>query len=241
MSETRHEAIAELLTEEILRGRYQPGDRLPSERDLAQRFETNRGSVREAEKKLGQLGLVDVQPGGTRVLPIENSSLEVVGRLMALDELPDPELLGQVLDVVGALMQFAAETAMARASEDDIAHTHALVKGIADASLSDQELMQRRMDLGQHIMAMSGNLVLRMIARTLHEQVVQRVAPALQEFSTATDSSAYIEQLDRALDAGDRARVPDIMQTLARANKDNLLTALRAALGGDEQRINGTV
>ncbi|NCF80731.1 MAG: GntR family transcriptional regulator [Proteobacteria bacterium] len=31
---------------EILRGQYRPGERLPSERDLAARFEANRGPVR---------------------------------------------------------------------------------------------------------------------------------------------------------------------------------------------------
>ena len=44
---TRHKEIAETLTNEILRGRYLPGDRLPSERDLSARFDANRGAVRE--------------------------------------------------------------------------------------------------------------------------------------------------------------------------------------------------
>ncbi len=58
------ERISAELRDEILRGRYRPGERLPSERDLAQRFEVHRGAVREALKKLEQLGLAKIEAGG---------------------------------------------------------------------------------------------------------------------------------------------------------------------------------
>ena len=49
---SKHEEIAAGLIKDILSGRYRVGERLPSERDLAGRFDANRGSVREAMKKL---------------------------------------------------------------------------------------------------------------------------------------------------------------------------------------------
>jgi DNA-binding FadR family transcriptional regulator len=57
---SKHEEIAAGLIQDILTGRYRVGERLPSERDLAGRFDANRGSVREAMKKLEQIGLADV-------------------------------------------------------------------------------------------------------------------------------------------------------------------------------------
>ena len=44
MSLRRHEEIADSLTRDILLGRYRCGERLPSERDLASRFDANRGA-----------------------------------------------------------------------------------------------------------------------------------------------------------------------------------------------------
>ncbi|MFG2040964.1 FadR/GntR family transcriptional regulator [Dactylosporangium sp. NPDC048998] len=53
----------------ILAGAYPPDSSLPSERELAAVFEVNRHAVREALRRLQQLGLVRVAQGGaTRVL-----------------------------------------------------------------------------------------------------------------------------------------------------------------------------
>lgn len=49
---------------ELLRAdRMQPGDKIPSETELAERFVVSRGTVREALKLLEQDGLIDVQHG----------------------------------------------------------------------------------------------------------------------------------------------------------------------------------
>ena len=83
--------ITQVLRDEILRGQYRPGERLPSERDVAARFETSRGTVREAYKKLEQLGIVSIQPGGARVVPVQDCTLDVLGPLLDLNEVPDSD------------------------------------------------------------------------------------------------------------------------------------------------------
>ena len=90
---SKHEEIADSLTHDILVGQYRTGERLPSERDLAVRFDANRGAVREAMKKLEQLGVADIQPGGARVVPVEEASLDVIGHLLAVGEVPDSKLV----------------------------------------------------------------------------------------------------------------------------------------------------
>jgi GntR family transcriptional regulator, transcriptional repressor for pyruvate dehydrogenase complex len=60
--------IYALLRGEILGGRYEPGDALPSERRLSEELESSRHAVREALKRLQQAGLVAISQGGaTRV------------------------------------------------------------------------------------------------------------------------------------------------------------------------------
>ncbi len=60
--------LAASLRTSIVRGRLRPGDPLPSERELADQYEVNRSSVREAMKRLEAWGLVKIRHGGaTRV------------------------------------------------------------------------------------------------------------------------------------------------------------------------------
>src|ERR1700712_2883055 len=61
--------VFDQLASEIMSGTYQAGQHLPSERALAEAFSVNRQVVREASRRLSQMGLVQVLHGdGTRVL-----------------------------------------------------------------------------------------------------------------------------------------------------------------------------
>src|SRR4051794_41529391 len=51
------------LAEEILSGRYAPGEKLPTQRTLAAELGVNMASVREAVKRLEQLRLVEGRHG----------------------------------------------------------------------------------------------------------------------------------------------------------------------------------
>ena len=57
------EQIVQQVEESILSGQLKPGDQLPAERDLAQRFGVSRTAVREAVKTLREKGLVEAYSG----------------------------------------------------------------------------------------------------------------------------------------------------------------------------------
>lgn len=64
-------ALAERVREHIIVGGFPPGDRLPTERDLAEAFELSRNTVRRAMRALADEGLVVTEygrSGGTRVV-----------------------------------------------------------------------------------------------------------------------------------------------------------------------------
>src|SRR3954452_6332760 len=87
-SATRSEQVHAQLRGEVLRGRYAPGDPLPSERRLSEELETNRHAIREALKRLQQAGLVSISQGGaTKVRDWRrHGGLEL---LLDLDEAPE--------------------------------------------------------------------------------------------------------------------------------------------------------
>ena len=55
--------VFRVLCEEVLSGRYEPGEKLPTQRALAADLGVNMASVREAVKRLEQLRLVEVRHG----------------------------------------------------------------------------------------------------------------------------------------------------------------------------------
>lgn len=68
--------IAAHLGTRIVAGEFRPGDTLPVENDLCQRYGVSRTVIREAIKNLSAKRLIDVSPKvGTRVLPFSDWSL----------------------------------------------------------------------------------------------------------------------------------------------------------------------
>ena len=111
----RAEEIAFILRDEILIGQYRAGERLPSERDLVARFNSNRGAVREATKILSELGLVSIQPGGARIVAVEQATLAVLGPLLDMREEVRPQLIIEFVEVFSALVALSARLAMSQA------------------------------------------------------------------------------------------------------------------------------
>lgn len=59
----RYALVANALVNEISRGRYGVGDQLPTEFELCERFAVSRHTVREAMRRLRELGMVSRTPG----------------------------------------------------------------------------------------------------------------------------------------------------------------------------------
>lgn len=169
------EDITAILRDEILRGQYRPGERLPSERDLAARFETSRGGIREALKKLEQLGIATITPGGVRVVPVEEASLSVLGPLVDLQKLSDPEMIGHLFEVLGALISMAARTSIERATASELQQMQDIVKHLADHPEDAEQQHQGWRELGTLFAKVSNNLVLRLILNGLKTHFLNRL------------------------------------------------------------------
>src|SRR4051794_7993254 len=96
-----HEAVAEQLRDAILDGRVRAGQRLPPERELAQEFQVNRTSVREAIKVLEGHKLVSVRQGdGATVLPLTDASLSILPALIHRAGRLDAQALAEAFEVL---------------------------------------------------------------------------------------------------------------------------------------------
>src|SRR6059058_3278883 len=60
----RHREVFDTLLGEIASGRFQPGDRLPTETELAKTFSASRSTIARAMRELKHRGLLSRQRGG---------------------------------------------------------------------------------------------------------------------------------------------------------------------------------
>src|SRR4029077_7635025 len=88
------------LLEAVLAGRYEPGEKLPGQRTLAADLGVTMSSLREALKRLEQMGLVEVRHGDAmRVLDCrEHGGLDVLTHLLLRSGGLDAGVLSDILE-----------------------------------------------------------------------------------------------------------------------------------------------
>lgn len=221
---TQDSSIAALLRDDILRGQYRCGERLPSERDLAERFGVHRSTVREAFKRLEQLGVARIAPGGARVAPLEEASLDVVEHLLALDDPPDPEIVDQALEAISGFRAMAARLGTERADEAQRARLLEILEAMTRPELASEDYAELVAELGNRFVEASGNMVLRLMAHGLRVRHAHtRLGFGLfNDPPSRAEVEAQLTRLVRAIETADGTLASESVYGLSRLFRQNL-------------------
>jgi GntR family transcriptional repressor for pyruvate dehydrogenase complex len=133
------EQVAVQIEQRILKGELRSGDRLPTEREMAEQFHVSRTAVREAMKILAQKGLVDMRPGrGTIVIDGAQEAMQhSIGLVMKL-KLGEVGGSDNLVEVRAILETEIAALAAARASDEEISAMREAIMAM-DESLDDAD------------------------------------------------------------------------------------------------------
>jgi GntR family transcriptional regulator, transcriptional repressor for pyruvate dehydrogenase complex len=160
-----YEEIVRQIRTMIAEGRLKSGDRLPPERDLAEKFLVSRTSVREALRALESLGLVEIRPGeGTFVRQVSIESL--IGPL-ALVVASHREAIGELFEARRLLEPLIAGLAAVRATPDEIQEMERILEEQA------KEVAAGRTGLAQDAQFHAA------IGAAAHNRAITRIAGAL--------------------------------------------------------------
>lgn len=133
-----YEEIVEQIRLLIADGKLKPGDKLLAERELADRFQVSRASVREAIRTLEMLGVIDIRPGeGTYIRETEaDDIIRPLAMFMAVER-------SSVIDMFEMRRIFETATASLaaqRATEQEILEIEATLENMkAHLNLQDPE------------------------------------------------------------------------------------------------------
>lgn len=114
--------VADAIRETIVGGAFGPGDVLPPERTLAERFQVTRNTVREALRQLEHLRLVDIRQGsGVRVQDyLATAGIELLGGLLRTAAATDRALVRDVLEARVLLGEVIFEHALRHLRDGDV-------------------------------------------------------------------------------------------------------------------------
>src|SRR3954468_15040669 len=163
------------LSTEILSGRYQPGEKLPTQRTLAAELGVTMTALREALKRLEQLGLVEVRHGDAmRVTDWRaRGGLDVIAHVLFAAGGLDRGVLG---DVMEARRLMLAESARLAAERRDPAQAGRLVE-LADrlgAAADTAEAQALDWAFFHELVEAAGNVVLLLVMNSIREIYLQR-------------------------------------------------------------------
>jgi GntR family transcriptional repressor for pyruvate dehydrogenase complex len=225
---TAGEQIAERLVTAIALGEFEPGQRLPSERDLAATLEVSRSTVREALQRLHAGGYVVTRRGRGGGTFIQTGSGPGSDEMIKRTLDPAWEELTVVLDYRRLVEQLIAQTAAERRDSRDIAAIERAAQDYAQAS-------------GRDASRLADHALHQAIARATHNsRLVDLSARIRREVGLGFDAEPYTPEMRRralrqhpalaeAVIAGD----PGLAASLAAHHfslTEGMLTELRARL-----------
>lgn len=164
------EQIAASLRESIVGGRLNAGDALPSERELASKYEVNRSSVREALLRLEAWGLVEIRQGGaTRVRELVSAGLQILPFLLTTRGRVNQAILRDVHEIRSMFLGWCAEQAALKADAHDVERLEKVLVAIGEAKGRPKVLQRLDWKFFEALVAITGNRVLSLIANVMGE------------------------------------------------------------------------
>tara|TARA_R110002153_G_scaffold3739_9_gene17935 strand:+ start:3289 stop:4041 length:753 start_codon:yes stop_codon:yes gene_type:complete len=199
--------IMEQLESMILEGRLLAGQKLPSERALAEQFAVSRPSVREAIQKLEAKNMLErKQGGGTFVKPRLNELITDPLLLLLSDK---PEMQFDLLEFRHALEGMAAYYAALRGQPEDYQALESALDALPVGSNSADK-SQEAMALVNFYLTMANaahNMVLQHVMRSLQSMLQDNIQRNLEVLAKHTDVEQNINRQRRnivqAISAGD--------------------------------------
>ena len=163
------------LSDEILSGRYAPGEKLPTQRALAADLGVNMASVREAVKRLEQLRLVEVRHGDAmRVRDWRtDGGLDVIVHLLLAAGGVDRPTLAAVLEARRLMLAEAARLAAERRTDEQAERLSEMARRI-DAEQDPAAIQLLDFAFMTELVQASGNVVFVLILNTVRQLYLEQ-------------------------------------------------------------------
>lgn len=208
-----YQQVVEQVQQMLLEGTLQKGDRLPSEREMSERFEVSRASIREALRALEIIGIIECRQGGGSYVrsAFSRHGFEPLSVMFRLNN-------GTFRDILEYRMLFepeAAAMAARRISEEESAELLALAAALQKADNEDDSV---RIDLQIHakITELCGNFLIQSTMIAISQIMRSFIRDARDQLHQWRNNHAQLTNLHVALCKAIAARDPQKAQAASK-------------------------
>jgi GntR family transcriptional repressor for pyruvate dehydrogenase complex len=165
------DVVIAVLADAIRAGLFEPGDLLPSERNLANQLQVSRNVVREAVDVLRRAGIVSVKrgPSGGITVVSTRGLREVIAGLHGETH----QLMLSALEARRSLELPAFLLAVARATEEELTQLSTLVEGLEALEGAPEEFYALDQKFHREVVRLAGNPLLADFYRVTLDQLAE--------------------------------------------------------------------
>ncbi len=205
--------VATSIRDAVLSGEYTPGSPLPPERKLAETFEVNRSTVREALQRLSAMGLVEVRHGeACRVRDyFSTAGPQLLPLLLSPGGTLDVALLRDLMEVRVMILAWTARQAAAM-SPGQTQQLEVIARQFQQAATTGE---RQTLDYAfyQEMVRLTGNRVLGLLSNAMGDVYDEHRDLFASFFADGAAALPFYRQLIDAVQQGDAAQAERTMQS----------------------------
>jgi len=208
--------VYQSLRRRIIQGRIKPGEKLPAERDLARKFQVNRGAIREALSRLEENRLVSIKQGSGAIVQdwTRNFRLDFLADLLFVNGKINFQVFCSVLELRQILGPELAGYACQRASRQNIAELEKIARELAKNRDQPEKFQLLEYRFNQGLARASGNLAFEFMVNSIgsiylaHAKIFRLgILPLLKS------AGKYLE-IVKAIKAGNEKKARNLIKQL---------------------------
>lgn len=220
-----HLIAASQIAEAINRGEWNPGDKLPAERELAEILGISRSSLRQALTALEAVGVIRKRAGVGSF--VQDKALEIISQEIVAELVTEGDPL-MLLEARQMLEPELARIAATRRTEEDLRRMERHIKEMDQAGFvvfSPSRFVEADIDFHVAIATAAHNPVLKRLFEEVADQMRHRVwlqAALPVVLRRATEYETHHHEIFAAIEAGEGKRAQRMMVAHLQTIHDNL-------------------
>jgi len=216
-----YEEVAEQIKQSIFTGQLEPGDRLPSERDLCEMFNVGRPTIREALRTLSIIGLIEVNTGikGSIVKECDiNQYMEAIREQLSFMIKTDKKTIENVWEVRKYIELGIAHSLAINATKKDLKKLDHLIKKMEASNDDIQAYFLLAVEFHQELALATQNKIFYLVWEIFHDILIKGYIPILEEIFP--EGPAKLLEANKILLSAIKSKNPDTIDKAMEIHAD---------------------